>query len=154
MNTTIKHITILLALVLINSGSINAQCSGGSNAGAITPSINWQTRAVDGREFLTFPATAGYKYIFSFCAADGGSTSYNTEITINTNAGVAIPGAYNNDFCGTASYLEWTCVTTGTYRVLTTRTFCNSRTNLGTLAYRYDFSYSCPAGLGTGYTTI
>ena len=154
MNTTIKHITILLALVLINSGSINAQCSGGSNAGAITPSINWQTRAVDGREFLTFPATAGYKYIFSFCAADGGSTGYNTEITINTNAGAAIPGAYNNDFCGNASYLEWTCVTTGTYRVLTTRTFCNSRTNLGTLAYRYDFSYSCPAGLGTGYTTI
>gem|GEM_PF-6318330 len=50
MNTTIKHITILLALVLINSGSINAQCSGGSNAGAITPSINWQTRAVDGRD--------------------------------------------------------------------------------------------------------
>ena len=154
MKTTIKYLTLFFALITINVINVSAQCNVGTLAGTITPTINWQTVAVDGRDYQNFAATAGYKYIFSFCAADGGSTSRNTEITINDNAGVIIPGAYNNDFCGSASYLEWTCVTTGTYRVLTTRRTCATQSNLGTMAYRLDFSYNCPAGLGTGYTSV
>jgi hypothetical protein len=154
MKTIRKTITLSLFILLLSFDLSNAQCTGGTNGGSITPSINWQTQSVRGQYYYSFSAIAGYTYTFSFCSADGGSTSYNTELTVNTSGGAAIAGAYNDDYCGTASHLSWTCVTSGNYRIVTSKKTCNTQNNMGTLAYRYDFSYSCPTGLGTGYTSV
>lgn len=143
---------VCIVLLILSNLQVQAQCTGGSNGGSITPTNSWNTTSVRGQYYYSFSATAGYTYYFSFCGADGGSSSYNTQITINTSGGVAVPGAYNDDYCGSRSYLEWTCATSGTYRVVTSRSNCNTQWNLGTLAYKY--SVPCPVGLGTGYTAV
>lgn len=89
----------LASCLLVQTGM--AQCTGGNNGGAITPTAAWQSvNNIAGNSYRTFVATAGSTYYFSFCAADGGSSNFDTQLTINTNAGVAVPGAYNDDFCG------------------------------------------------------
>lgn len=149
---TFGKIALLALLVTFTNEQTKAQCTGGSNGGSITPANSWNTVSVRGQYYYSFSAIAGYTYYFSFCGTDGGSSSYDTQITINTNAGAAVPGAYNDDYCGNRSYLEWTCATSGTYRVVTSKNNCNTQSNLGTLAYKY--VASCPAGLGTGYTAV
>ena len=94
-------------------GSLNsrAQCTAGASAGSITPTASWQstnTSNIDGKKYWTFPATAGFTYYFSFCSTDGGSSTYDTQITILDNLGVAVAGGFNDDFCGLQSYLAWT----------------------------------------------
>ncbi len=134
---------ILLSFLFLISWGIglreaNAQCSGGTNSGTISPIATWQTVMVGAggvARYFTFNATAGTTYEFSFCAADGGSAGFDTQITIRTNAD-AYAGGYNDDFCGTRSKLSWTCVTSGTYRVLINRYNCNTLTATSTLAYR------------------
>ena len=108
-------------------------------AGTITPNTAWQsvnTTNIDGKRYWTFTASAGFTYYFSFCAADGGSSTYDTQITILDNLGVAVAGGYNDDFCGTQSYVAWTCVTAGTYRVLVTKFSCAGQVGLGTFVYK------------------
>lgn len=148
------QLKLLLAFLFLQGGYAMAQCTGGTNGGSLTMNINWQTTGTNGKYYYSFSAVAGNIYYFSYCAADGGSSTYNTEITINTNAGVAVAGAYNDDYCGTQSYLAWTCVTSGTYRVVVTKKTCSTQIGIGTLAYRYDMTYTCPAGLGTGVTNV
>lgn len=59
MKTTIKYLTLFFALITINVINVSAQCNVGTLAGTITPTINWQTVAVDGRDYQNFAATAG-----------------------------------------------------------------------------------------------
>lgn len=145
----------LMLMIALTTGYQNlfGQCSGGSSSGSITPTTSWQTRTTNGNRYWTFAATAGYTYYFSFCAADGGSTSYDTQISILNNSGVNMAGGYNDDFCGTASYLAWTAPSTATYRVLLSKYNCNNQNNLGTFVHKYE-NNTCPGGLGTGLTAV
>lgn len=130
------------------------QCTGGSSGGAsLTMTTSWQSQATNGNRYWTFAATAGYTYYFSFCGADGGSSSYDTQISLLTNTGATVAGAYNDDYCGTRSYLVWTCVTSGNYRALMTKYSCSNQTGLGTFVYKYEDN-TCPSGLGTGVTNV
>lgn len=106
---------------------VHAQCSGGVLDGNIVPTTVTQTQPVSAAGlYYTFSATAGVIYQFSFCPADGGSASYDTQLTIIDDATSAYAGGYNDDWCGLQSFLQWTCPTTGVYRVLVTQFYCNT----------------------------
>lgn len=132
-----KKIYALLALVILSlaAPSLHAQCSGGSSAGAITPTAAWQTVAcIQGGQYRTFVATAGVTYMFSFCAG-GGSCSYDSQLTMLDNSG-AYAGAYADDVCGAAPEITWTCPSNGTYRVLFNDYYCATGSTCATMAYR------------------
>lgn len=125
----------------IGSTDLHGQCSGGTNAGALAPApaAAWQTQAVTTGNYYTFvvPVATGCSYptyFFSFCAADGGSAGFDSQITLLDNTG-AYAGAYSDDYCGLQSYVAWTPTAAGTYRVLVSTYYCGSG-NGATLAYR------------------
>lgn len=147
----------LLLCIALWVPSANAQCTGGSSGGTIVPSAAWQatgTTSINGNKYFNFVATVGSVYYFSFCPVDGGSSIYDTQITILDNAGNPVLGAFNDDFCGMQSYLSWTCVTAGTYRVLVTKYNCANQSNLGTFVYKQSAALSCPLGLGGGTVAV
>jgi hypothetical protein len=156
----IKNLLLyILVFFAFELSELNAQCTGGTNAGALTPTISpaWQTLPVNGFNYYTFVATAGRIYHFSFCSAYGnGSSTRNTYITILNSSGVPVPNGFNDDFCGQQSYVAWTCPTTATYRVLLNRNSCSTNNgSLGTLAYRYTLPLTCsPLSMGTGVTSV
>ncbi|MEO8151281.1 MAG: T9SS type A sorting domain-containing protein [Bacteroidia bacterium] len=156
----IKKLLIILSLIftLCINHKINAQCSGGVGAGSITPTATWQstgTGNIDGGKYKNFAGTAGSTYYFSFCIADGGLSSYDTQITILDATGTYVgAGGYNDDFCGLQSYVAWTCLANGTYRVLVNMYSCANQANMGRLMYRFDAPLFCPGGLGTGVTAV
>ena len=145
-----KRVPLLFLLFwffcLISTGKVSAQCSGGGNGGALAPppAAGWQTRAITSNNYYTFvvPAASGCSfptYFFSFCAADGGSAGFDTQITILDNGGAYAPGVsggYNDDACGLQSFLSWVPTAAGTYRVLVNTYNCSAAANAGTLAYR------------------
>jgi hypothetical protein len=156
MRSYFKLILILVIFFGLRD-TIHAQCTGGVAGAGITPTLAWQTTGttnISGGSYRTFNATAGNTYYFSFCPADGGSSSFDTQISINTGAGATVTGGYNDDFCGVQSYLAWTCVTTGSYRVLVNLYNCASNANLGTLAYKFTPALTCPGNLGGGTVNV
>ncbi|MBL7923521.1 MAG: hypothetical protein JNL88_04920 [Bacteroidia bacterium] len=152
-----KEYFILFFLLIAGQAALQAQCTGGTNGGAITPLLAWQstgTTNINGGTYRTFNAVAGNTYYFSFCPADGGTSIYDTQISINTNAGATVAGGYNDDFCGVQSYLAWTCTATATYRVLVNLYSCVNQNTLGTMVYKYSPALSCPGNLGGGVTNV
>ena len=100
MKQKLLYITISLVLLVSFSNKTFAICNPTTAGGALTPTTNWQTQAVNTNTYYTFVANyPGETFIFSFCQG-GGSHSLDTQIEIYTSAGVAIPGAYNDDHCG------------------------------------------------------
>lgn len=132
---------------------LNAQCTGGTNAGALSPAPTsvFQTMNVSSGNYYTFVVPSGClpTYTFSFCAADGSNAAFDTQITILDNAGNPVPGGYSDDFCGTQSYVSWTPTVAGTYRVLINAYFCTTG-GTALLAYR---AVSPPAMTFTSTTT-
>ena len=114
-----------LILFLVSGKIALAQCSGGSSGGALaTPTGTFQTSTFSSKGiYKTFTATAGATYNFSFCS-NGGSASYDTQITILDNSGFSVAGGYNDDFCGLQSDLTWIATSSGTFRVLVTEYDC------------------------------
>lgn len=156
--------SLLLRLILCSvatwfPNSISAQCTGGSQAGTINMTTAWQTVAnVNGNTYYNFNAVAGNVYYFSFCSTfGGGSSTFDTEITVLNSFGNTVPSNYSDDACGSTgiqSYLIWPCQNAGTYRVLVSKKPCAAQTALGTLSYRTLTPVACPAGLGTGVTNV
>lgn len=161
--TNLHHkfqILLLLSLLLLHTrqGAI-AQCTGGTLAGTLSMTNNWQTaNNVNGNTYYNFSAVAGNVYYFSFCTAQGnGSSSYDTQISILNSFGNTVPDGFNDDYCGATgvqSYISWLCVNSGTYRVLLNKKPCSPQTNLGNLAYRFLTPVACPSGLGNGVTSV
>ncbi len=127
-------LNILVIIIAITSfhSKASAQCSGGVSGGVIIPTTTIQTQSVFNlsTNYYDFVATQGVTYMFTFCPAYGGyagSSSYDTQITINDNLG-NYAGGYNDDFCGSQSYLEWICPSNGTYRSYPTLFNCASST--------------------------
>jgi hypothetical protein len=152
-----KKSLLSFVIIMILAFQAKSQCTGGTLAGSITPTGVWQTTGttnVDGNKYYTFVATAGFTYYFSFCPIDGGSSTFDTELTILDNANVPMAGGYNDDNCGSQSYIAWTCPLNGTYRILPTRFSCNNRVGLGRLAYKNSLPLSCPSNLGGGTTAV
>jgi hypothetical protein len=125
----------LAFLLSLGVAKMNAQCSGGTMVGTITPTGTYQTLSAVAGDYWEFAATAGMSYEFTFCAGGGDNLGEDTQITILDNTG-ADAGGYNDDFCGVGSSVTWVPATSGTYRVLLSEYFCtNSAISMGTMAY-------------------
>ncbi|MBP7168138.1 MAG: hypothetical protein KBB64_10765, partial [Bacteroidia bacterium] len=73
----IYTLLVIFLFSLVSADTI-AQCTGGTSGGGITPTAAWSstnTLNIAGNSYRTFAATAGATYYFSFCAADGGSST-------------------------------------------------------------------------------
>ncbi len=149
---------LLLFLTFFLPRLVQAQCTGGVFAGGIVPTTVWTstgTTNVNGGTYYSFAATAGNTYYFSFCSADGGSSIYDTQITLLDNAGVFVGGTgYSDDFCGLQSYVAWSCTVSGNYRVLVNKFSCNVQVGMGTMVYKYQGALTCPANLGAGVINV
>ena len=134
----LKICTLILSGFLAFENQAIAQCSGGIFDANIVPTGVTQTVPVaNAGLYYTFSAIAGGVYQFSFCAADGGAASYDTQITIIDDATSVYAGGYNDDWCGLQSYLQWTCTTSGIYRALVSQYYCNAvGGSPATLAYK------------------
>lgn len=157
MKKMLRYIVFCSFSVMISISS-HGQCTGGTSAGTITPTTVWSstgTTVVAGLTYYSFNATVGNIYYFSFCAADGGSSIYDTQITIQNNAGTPVGAlGYSDDYCGTQSYVQWTATATATFRVQVTKYNCVAQAALGTMVYKYSAPLTCPSGLGTGVTNV
>lgn len=136
MKKIITHILVAIGSA-VPLASV-AQCTGGTLEGNLVPTAAWQVQNnADGGKYFTFNATAGNTYEFSYCATDGGSSTFDTQLSILTNANVAVGGTgYSDDYCGTQSFVSWIAPTTATYRILSSLYFCSNQNNMGNLAYR------------------
>lgn len=145
---------LLLLSILFNSAGVSAQCTGGTGAGTLTPTTGWQSVSMAGGTYYNFVATTGTLYHFSFCSADGGNSTFDTQLTLLDSAGAPVSGFFNDDFCGSGARVMFNPTVSGTYRVLANRYNCLPQPAMGNMVYRAAAIQSCPAGLGNGVTAI
>lgn len=124
----------LFLLLLIGVQQSYAQCTTGASLGSLAPSGTAQTVAVAAGvpAYYSFSAVAGTTYTFSYCS-NGGSSSGDSYLTIANSTPTS--QASNDDFCGLASQVSFTCPTTGTYRIYLSGCCPCANTPSGTLAY-------------------
>jgi hypothetical protein len=148
-----KTTNLLSAIFILTSATLMA-CTGGTNAGTITPTPAYQTQAVENGEYYVVNVSCGNTYNFTFCG-NGGTAAWDTQLSILDNFGVQI--STNDDFCGLQSDLSITVGFTGTIRILISQFSCNNGGgNFGTLAYNcsagpppnssFTFTASCGGG--------
>ncbi len=149
-----RILLIINCSILFFAHNLNAQCIGGAFASNLTPTTSWQfVNSVSGGNYYTFAGTAGNVYTFSFCSADGGSSIYDTQISLLNSFGNTVQAGVD-DYCAANARLDFYCTNTSTYRVLLTKYNCVSQANMGKLAYKSTTIPVCPAGLGTGVTNV
>ena len=103
---------------------------------ALSPTTAWKTqKSIYAGEYTTFNVTAGMTYIFSYCAADGGNASYNSEMTLRNKANDAFL-AYSDDDCGDDATITWTATFTGQVKLVTTVSGCGTNSISSTLRYK------------------
>ena len=112
-----KHYTLFFILISIfYFNKAEAQCCCATNLGPISPNLTWQYYTQSCHGYLSFQATAGCTYQFTYCSAYAPSASYSGDpyLTINSSpvAGAMIA---NDDYCGLGSYISWTAPATTTY---------------------------------------
>ena len=112
---------LLLSLVLSCAIFVNyyAQCLCTTQypAGTLTPTTAWTSISACNYagEYAVINVVAGNIYEFSTCASNGSNVTYDSELTLLTNAQQLL--AYNDDFCGVQSYISWTATYTGTVQI-------------------------------------
>jgi hypothetical protein len=131
----IFYSVVFIATFITSNGYSQCASSGGSS-GTITPTTSWQTLTVRGGKYYTFTAAPCNAYTFTFCS-NGGSASWDTQITINDNSNNPVAGGFNDDYCSLQSSLTWTPTTGGTYRVYITQYPCGNNATNATMAYSY-----------------
>lgn len=139
---------LIITLILCFPKQGLSQCTGGSNGGALSPAPTsaYQTmNAVAGDFYYTFIVSASTcfpQYDFSFCSSDGSNATFDTQITILDNSGIAVSGGYSDDYCSSQSHVIWTPVLAGTYRVHINKYSCIATTAAATLAYKFTTTYT------------
>jgi hypothetical protein len=102
----------------------------------LTPSTSWKyQKNIWAGEYTAFKVTNGSQYVWSLCSADGGSASYNSELTLRNKANDAFI-AYSDDACGDDAKITWTATFTGTVKVVTTKFNCTTNSVNTKLAYK------------------
>ncbi|MFM7664749.1 MAG: hypothetical protein ACKO68_09510, partial [Bacteroidota bacterium] len=108
---------------------------------AVTPTTVWSTISTSmwAGDYAVVNIVAGNTYEFSTCSANGSNVTYDSELTLLTNAQQFL--AYNDDFCGTQSYISWTATYTGTVQIHLTQYYlgsgCWTNTTPSSVRYRY-----------------
>lgn len=127
------HTILILLISILYSAPILA-CTGGTNAGTLSPTTGYQTQSVTNGQYYTINVTCGNTYNFTFCS-NGGTAAWDTQITINQTDNTT-QLAYNDDFCGLQSNVSWTANFTGSIHVLISLYSCNNAGGSNaTLAY-------------------
>jgi len=103
----------------------------------LTVTNAWKTQNyIYAGDYTVFSVTSGRVYYFSYCTADGGSASYNSEMTLRNNSTNAFI-AYSDDYCGDDAHIQWTATFTGTVKLVTSISGCGTNTTSTKLAYKY-----------------
>jgi alpha-tubulin suppressor-like RCC1 family protein len=140
----------------IRSFTTSPGCTGGVQYPntILSPTGSWQTQGnIYAGEYSVFNVTNGETYIWSLCPADGGNSSYDSEITLlNHSNGSYI--AYNDDYCGTNSYLQWTSTFTGQVRALLNQYNCQTNSISTTLAYKQLCNLPSQPGSISGFMAV
>ena len=128
-------ITTTIVIFMVITNLVHSQCSGGTFGGTITPSSTFQTATVTAGNYYTFTADLCTSYTFTFCS-NGGSASFDTQISILDNSGNPVPGGYNDDACYSQSEVNISGLNAAVYRVYITQYYCQNSGQTGTLAFR------------------
>jgi len=119
-----KQVKILFKLVLliVALGFTNPNQTTYSQAfcnnplGTISLNTSWQYFYHTCLGYVTFQATAGCTYEFTYCNSFAPSAYYSADPYLTVSTQPTAGGlAQNDDWCGLGSYLSWTATTTGTY---------------------------------------
>ena len=110
-----------------------------------TPTTAWQTTAsnIYAGEYSLYNVVSGESYSWSLCSADGGSASYDSELTLRKNSDDSFL-AYSNDDCGDDAIITWTATFTGVVKVVVTEYSCLTNSTNTTLVYRDNGITYCP----------
>ncbi|MFK7949167.1 MAG: CARDB domain-containing protein [Saprospiraceae bacterium] len=116
----------------------NTGCLGTSQypSGTFTPTTTWQTASsnIYAGEYSVYNVVAGTTYEWSLCTVDGGSASYDSELTLTDASNNFL--AYEDDFCGDDAKITWVSTITGTVRVHVTQYSCQTNSISTTLVYK------------------
>ena len=145
--TIFFHVFFLSSNLFAQGQCLGGGCSGGyqypsgtlssnTNSWTAVSTVNWAG------EYGVYNVTSGSTYEWSLLAADGGSVSYDAELTLINNTSLATI-CYSNDFSGNVPKINWTANFTGTVRVLITQFSCATNTTNTTLVWRCS---SCGSG--------
>ncbi len=124
-------------------------CSGGSQfpSGTFSSTTNSWTTVTTlnyAGEYAIYNVTNGSQYEWSLCTSDGGSVSYDAQLTLLNNSTLANI-CYSDDYCGSnaGGKIQWTATFTGTVRVLITQYNCVTNSTFTTIVWRCS---SCGSG--------
>ena len=123
--------TLFLALFIALSLSLKTRaqgclCTSQWPTTAVTPTTTWGTISTSmyAGDYAVVNVVAGNTYEFSTCSSNGSNVTYDSELTLLTNAQQFL--AYNDDFCGIQSFISWTATYTGTVQIHLTEYFSGS----------------------------
>lgn len=136
-----KKIYLFLLTTFLFAQNFEAQCICANQypLGNNTPTTSWGNISACNYagEYAVINVVAGNIYEFSTCAIYGSNVSYDSELTLLSNAQQLL--AYNDDFCGNQSYISWTATYTGTVQIHLTEYYLGAGcyTNLTCSTIRY-----------------
>jgi hypothetical protein len=129
MKNILVKLVLFVALLINQTTYAQAYCN--NPLGSISLNTSWQYFYHTCLGYVTFQATAGCTYEFTYCNSFAPSAYYSADpyLTISTqptSGGLA----QNDDWCGLGTYLTWTAPTTGTY-YLNLGNCCSSQCGCG-----------------------
>lgn len=109
-------VKLVLFVVLLINQTTYAQAYCNNPMGNISLTTSWQYFYHTCLGYVTFQATAGCTYEFTYCNSFAPSAYYSADPYLTVSTQPTSGGlAQNDDWCGLGTYLSWTATTTGTY---------------------------------------
>ena len=114
MKNILVKLVLFVALLINQTTYAQAYCN--NPLGNISLNTSWQYFYHNCLGYVTFQATAGCTYEFTYCNSFAPSAYYSADPYLTVSTQPTAGGlAQNDDWCGLGSYLSWTATTTGTY---------------------------------------
>ncbi len=137
-------VSLLILFSIFGIHQVQAQCTNSTSQWPQTTISNFtysfQAAATNmyGGEYAVFSVTAGNKYQFSLCAIDGGggSTNYDSQITLFNAANPTVAIGYADDSCSADARITWTATFSGLLNVQINEYNCITNITNTTLLYR------------------
>ena len=114
MKNILVKLVLFVALLINQTTYAQAYCN--NPMGNISLTTSWQYFYHTCLGYVTFQATAGCTYEFTYCNSFAPSAYYSADPYLTVSTQPTSGGlAQNDDWCGLGTYLSWTATTTGTY---------------------------------------
>ena len=140
----------IAVLCFVGVTDVQSQCvflNDNYPSGTFFPTNTFQVAStiIYGGEYSAYSVTAGVTYQWSLCAADGGSASYDSELTLWNSLDTNTPLASADQECGDDAVLTWTATFTGIVYVQVNEFQCIANATNTTMVYRsLPFQFGCP----------